>query len=216
MITVLLAEDHQIVREGISLVLKHEPDVSVVAETDNGRDALLKTTELSPDVVLMDMTMPDMNGIEATRRITSTVENAKVLILSMHSDKRFVEQALQAGAKGYLLKGCSSRDLLDAIREVAAGKMYFSPQIMEIIVNNFTKRLPGEAAAVGANLTPREREVLQLVAEGHNTKEIAFILKVNFKTVETYRQQIMKKLNLFTVAEITKYAIREGMTSLDA
>ncbi len=215
MIRVLLADDHNIVRDGISHILEKEPDISVIAQAENGRVAVKLAMELSPDIVLMDMGMPEMNGIEATRRIVDTMENCSVVILSMYSDKRFVRQALAAGAKGYLLKGCAGAELIRAIRAVAGKEVYVCSKIVDVIVNNYVKQSHGDLSASAADLTPREREVLQLMAEGKNTKEIAFMLEIGAKTVETYRQQLMRKLKIFNVASLTKYAVREGMTSLE-
>lgn len=215
MIRVILADDHNIVRDGISYILEREPDISVIAQAENGRAAVKLATELSPDVVLMDMGMPEMNGIEATRRIVDEMKKCNVVILSMYSDKRFVKQALAAGAKGYLLKGCAGAELISAIRAVADNELYVCSKIVEVIVNNYVKQTHGDISASTADLTAREREVLQLIAEGKNTKEIAFMLEIGIKTVETYRQQLMKKLNIFSVASLTKYAVREGMTSLE-
>lgn len=216
MIRVLLADDHNIVRDGISHILEKEPDISVIAQADNGRVAVKLAMELSPDIILMDMGMPVMNGIEATRRIVDATEECNVIILSMYSDKRFVQQALAAGAKGYLLKGCAGAELISAIRAVACNELYVCSKIVEVIVNNYVKQQTfGDISVSVADLTPREREVLQLIAEGRNTKEIAYVLEIGTKTVETYRQQLMKKLNIFNIAALTKYAVREGMTSLE-
>ena len=215
MIRVLLADDHNIVRDGIAHILEKEPDISVVAQAENGREAVKLAMELAPDLVLMDMGMPDMNGIEATRRIEAGVGGCNVIILSMYSDKRFVKQALAAGARGYLLKGCAGAELVSAIRAVAVNELYVCSQIVEVVVNNYVKQARGHISASNADLSPREREVLQLIAEGKNTKEIACVLEIGTKTVETYRAQLMKKLNIFNVALLTKYAVREGMTSLD-
>ncbi|MRR37867.1 response regulator transcription factor, partial [bacterium] len=175
--------------------------------------AMKLAVELKPDVVLMDLSMPDMNGIEATRRIAETSGGSRVLALSMHSDKRFVVESLAAGAKGYLLKDCASEELVGAIRTVAAGDTYLSPQIAGLIVSDYLDKGPSSPTP-SARLTTREREVLQLFAEGKSTKEVAFLLSVSVKTIETHRIQIMRKLNIRSLAELTKYAIREGITTL--
>jgi DNA-binding NarL/FixJ family response regulator len=214
-IRILLADDHMIVREGMRSILEKENDMDVVAVADNGRMALQLAGELRPDVVVMDIAMPEMNGIEATRRLSGEMPGIRVLILSMHSARRFVVETLAAGAKGYLLKDCASEELVSGIRTVAADETYLSPKVADIIVRDYIKRLPESQQPDLAILSSREGEVLQLVAEGLNTKEIAFTLGISAKTVETHRQQIMKKLNLYSVAELTRYAIREGLTPLD-
>lgn len=214
-IKVLLVDDHKIVREGLRSLLEKEGDITIVAEADNGRTAAQRATEMLPDVVVMDIAMPEMNGIEATRRITAENPEIRVLALSMHSARRFVSEALSVGAKGYLLKDCAADELVRAIRTVAADKIYLSPDITDQIVKDYVKNLPDSPPAALNMLSTREKEVLQLIAEGRNTKEIAFTLNVSIKTIETHRQQIMKKLNLQSVAGLTRYAIREGLTPLE-
>jgi DNA-binding NarL/FixJ family response regulator len=214
-IRVLLADDHKIVREGLRSLLEKEPDFDVIAMADNGRIAVQLAGKLMPDVAVIDIAMPEMNGIEATRRILCDNPEIKILTLSMHSARRFVTEALAAGAKGYLLKDCASEELVRAIRIVAANETYLSPKVAEMIVKDYMKRLPESMLPADSLLSTREREVLQLIAEGRFTKEIAFTLAISVKTAETHRQQIMKKLNLHSVAELTRYAIREGLTPLD-
>jgi len=214
-IRVLLADDHNIVREGLRSLLEKEPDIEVVAMADNGRTAVRLAGELKPDVAVLDIAMPEMNGIEATRRINRVNPEIRVLTLSMHSARRFVTEALSAGSKGYLLKDCASEELVRAIRTIAADETYLSPKVAGLIVKDYLKHSPDSAPSAESCLTIREREVLQLIAEGESTKEIAFKLGVSIKTVETHRQQIMKKLNLNGVADLTRYAIREGLTPLD-
>lgn len=216
MIGVMIVDDHNIVREGIRVLLEKVADISVVAEADNGRTALELARELLPDVVLMDMSMPGMNGVEATQRIVADFPASRVLILSMHKDKRYVSQAFRAGARGYLLKDCASTELLQAVRKVAAGEVYVCAGVVGVMIEDYIKRVPECFAQAEVALTPREREVLQLIAEGNNAKNIAYLLKINVKTVDTHRQQIMKKLKMYSIAELTKYAIREGVTSIDA
>lgn len=215
MIKVMIVDDHNIVRQGLRNMLQNVPDIDVVADADSGRSALGLVEQAAPDVILMDMSMPGMNGIEATQRIAEEYRTPRVLILSMHKDKRFVAQALKAGARGYILKDCALLELVKGIREVAAGKRYICAGIMETIIDDYIDQIPGGPAEPGTALTPREREVLQLIAEGHNAKSIAFLLNLNVKTVDSHRQQIMKKLKLHSVAELTKYAIKEGVTSIN-
>jgi len=214
-IRVLLADDHKIVREGLMSLLEKEPDIDVVAMADNGRTAVQLAGELKPDVAVLDIAMPEMNGIEATRRISRDDPQVKVLALSMHSARRFVTEALSAGAKGYLLKDCAAEELVRAIRTVAGNETYLSPKVAGLIVKDYLKHSPETTLSDNSCLTNREREILQLIAEGESTKGIAFKIGVSIKTVETHRQQIMKKLNLHSVAELTRYAIREGLTPLE-
>jgi DNA-binding NarL/FixJ family response regulator len=212
---VLLADDHQIVRNGLRQLLENEEGMEIVSEADNGRDAVRISKELRPDIVIMDVAMADMNGIEATRRIMAVNPETKVLALSMHKEKRLIFEMFDAGAKGYLLKECAFEEVMRAIRVVQQGELYLSPKITGAVLEDYLERMRGGSAAERPSLTPREREVLQLLAEGKNAKEIAFLLDVNISTVETFRHLIMKKLRLNTVAELTRYAIREGLTFLE-
>lgn len=212
---VMIVDDHQIVRDGLKAILHHEEGIGVIAEADNGRTALRLVDELKPEIVIMDIAMPDMNGIEATRRISSEHPEIKVLILSMHHDKRMVIEVFNAGARGYLLKECASDELLRAIRTLLQGEMYLSPKISSIVVKDLVKKQQGENPSEIFSLSSREREVLQLLAEGKNMKEIAFTLDVSIKTVEAFRKRLMDKLKVNSIAELTKIAIREGLTSLD-
>jgi len=213
-VRIILAEDHRITREGLVNLLKERPDMEVVGEAENGREAVKLASELSPDLVIMDVTMPDLNGIDATRIITSGSNNTKVIALSMYSDKQFVQGMIQAGASGYLLKDCAFEELVSAIQAVIQGDTYLSPGIAGIVVQDYLNKLTTDRSSADTVLTNREREVLQLIAEGKSTKEIAARLSVSVKTVETHRRQIMEKLGIFSIAELTKYAIREGLTSL--
>jgi DNA-binding NarL/FixJ family response regulator len=212
-IKVLIADDHQIVREGLRALLEKEPWVTVVGEAQEGRTTLRLARELVPDVILMDVAMPDLNGIEATRQIVAEFPEIKVIALSMHSDKRFVLNMFKAGAKGYLLKDCAFNNLIKAIRVVAANKTYLSEDIADIVVKDYIMGPKLSEDPAGEQLTAREREVLQLVVEGKSTNQIADCLHVSVKTVESHRHQIMQKLNIKSVAELTKYAIRAGITS---
>ena len=213
-VRIILAEDHRITREGLVNLLQERPDMEVVGEAENGREAVKLASELSPDLVIMDVTMPDLNGIDATRIITSGSNNTKVIALSMYSDKQFVQGMIQAGASGYLLKDCAFEELVSAIQAVIQGDTYLSPGIAGIVVQDYLTKLTTDRSSADTVLTNREREVLQLIAEGNSTKEIAAHLTVSVKTVETHRRQIMEKLGIFSIAELTKYAIREGLTSL--
>ena len=212
---ILLADDHQIVREGLRTMLQKNDDMEVVGEAADGRTAVQMAEEMSPDVVVMDVGMPGLNGIEATRQLMNKEPDAKVVALSMHADRRFMGEMLKAGAKGYLLKDGAFEELATAIRAVVSDKVYLSTRIADVVVDDYVRRQSNDQPSAFAKLTPREREVLQLMAEGRATKEIAMDLHVSIKTIETHRRQIMEKLNIYSVAELTKYAIREGLTSLD-
>lgn len=214
-VRVLLADDHTIVREGLRKLVDQDIDIEVIAEADTGRKAVELAIELEPDIVVMDITMPDLNGIDATAKIRSEVPNTRVLCLSMHTDKRFVMAVIRAGASGYLLKDCPSEELSRAIHAIARNEIYLSPQIAHYVVDESISRVDSEVYKGQNLLTPREREIVQLIAEGKNTKTIALDLGISVKTVETHRRQIMRKLNIHSVAELTKYAINEGLTSLD-
>ncbi len=214
-IRIIIADDHQILRQGLRTLLEKEPDMEVVAEAEDGRKTVIMVNELIPHVVIMDVNMPDLNGIEATRQILTDHPDMKVIALSMHADRRFVINMLKAGAHGYLLKDCAFEELAYAIRLVMANKTYLSPGVAEIVVKDYVSRIPSPVQTAFSVLTAREREVLQLMAEGKSTANIAELLHISIKTVETHRQQIMHKLGIRSVAELTKYAIREGLTSLE-
>ena len=212
---VLLVDDHQIVRNGLRQLLENEEGMEIVSEADNGRDAVRISRELRPDIVIMDIAMTDMNGIEATRRIIAANPETKVLALSMHKEKRLIFEMFDAGAKGYLLKDCAFEEVMRAISIMQQGELYLSPKITGAVLQDYLERMRGNSAVDRPSLTPREREVLQLIAEGKNAKEIAFLLDVSISTVETFRHLIMKMLKLNTVAELTRYAIREGLTFIE-
>jgi DNA-binding NarL/FixJ family response regulator len=212
-IKIILADDHKIVRQGLRTLLEQEPDLEVMAEADDGRMAVRLARELSPQVVIMDVSMPDLNGIEATRQVLAECPGVKVIALSMHADRRFVMNMLKAGASGYLLKDSAFEELATAIRMVLAGKIYLSTEIANVVVKDYLQG--GGDESVFSVLTPREREVLQLMAEGKSSRQIADHLNISIKTVETHRMQIQHKLEIYSVAELTKYAIREGLSSLD-
>jgi len=213
-IRIIIADDHEIVRNGLCSLIEKEPDFEVIAEADNGRTAVRIVLELAPEVVIMDIAMPDMNGIEAARQIIAALPNTRVIALSMHAERRYVMEMLKAGASGYILKDNAYEELSRAIRTTLTNRTYLSPQISEIVIGDYVKQLQLVNDSVFSLLSPREREVLQLLAEGHSTARIADRLCISVKTVETYRQHIMEKLNIRNIADLTKYAIREGLTSL--
>jgi DNA-binding NarL/FixJ family response regulator len=224
--TILLVDDHQILRQGLQSLLHRHPDLKVIGQAADGRAAVQMARELSPDVVVMDIAMPGLNGIDATRQMVLAQPNAKVIALSMHRDRRFAEEMLRVGAKAYLVKDEAFEELAEAIRSVLSGRVYLSPRVAGAVVENLLQRdghsggdgdgVAQPAPSAFVRLSPREREVLQLMAEGRATKEIATDLRVSVKTIETHRRQLMEKLNLYSVAELTKYAVREGLTQLDS
>jgi DNA-binding NarL/FixJ family response regulator len=212
---IILADDHKIIRDGLRSLLEQEEDIEVVAQAKTGHETVELVAKFVPNVVIMDIAMPDMNGIEATRHIINSFENVKIIALSMHSDRKFVIEMLKAGASGYLLKNCAFEELANAIRTVTAGKTYLSPSITDVVVDNYVRGSGDNEPSVFSVLTRREREVLQLLAESKTTKQVAIILHISPKTVETHRLKIMKKLDLNNMAALTKYAVREGLTSLE-
>jgi two-component system response regulator NreC len=213
---VLLVDDHVIVRQGLKALLSDEPDMEVVGEANNGREALEKLAALEPDVVLMDISMPGLNGIEATRQIKQRYPDVKVVILSMHANEEYVFQVLQAGAAGYVLKLSDSMEVLTAIRAALSGGSFLSPPISRTVINDYVRR--AEARGQGSDLdllTSREREVLQLLAEGRSNRDIAEELSISIKTVESHRSNIMNKLEVSSKAELIKYALRKGWATLE-
>jgi DNA-binding NarL/FixJ family response regulator len=214
-IRVLLADDHKIIRDGLKSLIDKEAGMEVIAEAENGRDAVRLAKKLRPNMVIMDVSMPNMNGTEATRRITEENLGVRVIALSMHTDRRFILGMLEAGASGYLLKDCAFEELATAIRQVAAGMTYLSPKISEVVVKGYLHKAPGQFQTPCSMLSPREREILQLLAEGMAAKEIADYLKISVKTVETHRRSMLDKLDMRGNAELTKYAIREGLVSIE-
>ncbi len=212
---IIITDDHKIIRDGLRSLLEKENNIEVIAEAENGRQAVELTKELKPDMVIMDITMPELNGIEATRQITANFEDVKIIALSMHSDRRFISEILRAGAKGYLLKDCAFEEMVRAINEVMANRMYLSPRIANIVVDEYVINRTTDTKSVYNVLSPRERQVLQLLAEGKSTKEIALDLSVSVKTIESHRHKVMEKLDIRSIAELTKYAIREGLTDLN-
>lgn len=214
-IRILLADDHKITRDGLKALLDSQKNMTVIGEAENGRQAVRLALELAPDVIVMDINMPELNGIEATRQIIAELPETKIIALSMYSDKRYVVGMLKAGVSGYLLKNCAFDELVSAISAVVANQNYMSQKIANTVMKDYANILESSDSSPASQLTAREREVLQLIAEGLKTKDIAGRIHVSVKTVETHRQQIMRKLNAKSVAELTKIALREGLTSLD-
>lgn len=212
---ILLVEDHMVLREALKSVIDDEDDLEVVGEAEDGREGLEKAIELIPDVVIMDLTMPGLNGIEATVKIREKRPDIKILALSMHAKSPFVKEMFKCGAKGFLVKTCSMSEMLQAIRCVAGGRCYISPSVAGCVVDQFVGRSTGEGSMVFNLLSSREREVLQLFAEGFSAKEIAGLLNLSVSTVESHRRQLKRKLKAGSIAEMVKIAIREGLTPLD-
>jgi DNA-binding NarL/FixJ family response regulator len=210
-ISVLIADDHQLLREGFRAVTEQETDIAIVAEAGDGITAVDRAHALKPDVAILDISMPGINGIEAAARIRRESTGTEVIILSMHTEREYVIKALKVGAKGYLVKSCASAELVDAIRAVARKGTYLSPAISSVLIDEIVVSSDTPKTTV---LSPRENQVVRLIAAGQNTKEIAFELEIGTKTVETYRRSLMKKLQLSNVAELTRYAIRMGMIDI--
>lgn len=213
-IKILLADDHTIMRQGLRSLLEKEADFTVVAEAANGREVLEQARRVKPSVAIMDVTMPGLNGIEATRKLQAELPEVKVVALTVHADKNYLTGMLSAGCSGYLLKDCASDELVHAVRTVASGRAYISPEIAPLLLDDYRKRGAADTTSGAVELAPKEKEVLQLIAEGAPTKEIALRMGVSVKTIERTRAQIMEKLQFFSVAELTKYAVRHGITSL--
>jgi two-component system, NarL family, response regulator NreC len=214
-IRIIIADDHTIVRHGLTKLLQQEKDVEIVAQAQNGHSTLELARELSPDVIVMDVGMPDLNGIDATQQILRENPNIKILALSMHSGRKFVVAMLKAGASGYLLKDCALEELTTALQTIMSGKVYLSPTITDIVVDSYVRQPSEPEQSAFSVLSQREREVLQLMAEGNTTKQIALRLHISPKTVEGHRLRLMSKLNIDNVAQLTKYAIQEGLTSAE-
>jgi DNA-binding NarL/FixJ family response regulator len=214
-VKIVIADDHQLMREGLSSLLSQQDDIQVVGQATNGREAVQLAEKDSPDVVVMDVSMPDLNGIDATRQIVARSPKTKVIALSMHSDRQFVAEMFRAGARGYLLKDGAFEELANAILRVTRNETYVAPTITGFKLEEYEKEEDLGESLMKPRLSEREREVLQMMAEGKGTKEIAADLHLSAKTVETHRQHLMDKLEMYSVAELTKFAIREGLTSLD-
>jgi len=207
MIRVLLADDHAMVRKGFRLILEAQPDMEIAGEAGNGREAVELTEKLHPDVVVMDVAMPELNGIEATRRLASSSPHTRVLALSMHKDSVYVREILRAGARGYLLKDSIDTDLINAVRAVAKGDGYISPGVSDAVLSDYRRHVTDPLDL----LTSREREVLQMIAESKTNKEIAVVLNLSVYTVEAHRGKIMEKLNLHSTSELVRFAVRHGL-----
>jgi DNA-binding NarL/FixJ family response regulator len=210
---ILLADDHTVVRQGLRKVLEERADWKVIAEAGDGREAVRQAEQLKPDIAILDVAMPLLNGVEATRQIVKHVPSVRVLVLSMHADEAYVTQILRAGAAGYLLKDSADVDLLQAVTAIAEGKSFFSPAIARLMLDDYVKQRSGEPGVVDRyeSLSDREREVFQLIAEGKTNKDIAAILFISPSTVETHRARIMEKLDVHSAAEIVLYAVRRGV-----
>ena len=214
-VRIVIADDHKLMREGLSSLLSQQADIQVVGQAVNGREAVQLAERENPDVVVMDVSMPDLNGIDATRQILSRSPRTRVIALSMHSDRQFVAEMFRAGARGYLLKDSAFEELASAITRVAKDERYIAPRISGFRLEDYTRKEERGEPLLAPRLSEREREVLQMMAEGKGTKEIAADLHLSAKTVETHRQHLMDKLEMYSVAELTKFAIREGLTTLD-
>lgn len=212
-VTVFIGDDHAIVREGLRALLALEPRIEVVGEADNGRDAIRQIALLTPDLVLMDLSMPGMNGIEAIRDIRSRCPNVRIVVLTVHRTEEYIRAALEAGANGYVLKESSHAELMIAVRSVMDGKSYLSPVVSEKIIVGYLNRGDVEAKSPWETLTPRERVVLKLIAEGNQNKQIATYLSISVKTVEKHRANMMRKLNLHNAARLTAYAIERHLVT---
>ncbi|MGC9944872.1 MAG: response regulator transcription factor [Bryobacteraceae bacterium] len=206
-IHILLADDHAVVRQGFKMILAAQPDMEIVGEAGNGREALDLAGQLQPDVIVMDVAMPELNGIEATRRIADLSPRSRVLALSMHKDSVYVREILRAGARGYLLKDSISSDLLAAVRAIARGEGYLSPGVSDAVLNDYRRHVTDPIDL----LSSREREVLQMIAEGKTNKEIATVLNLSVYTVDAHRGRIMEKLNLHSVTDLVRFAVRAGL-----
>jgi len=211
-IGILLVDDHEVMCEGLCALLRKEPDMKVVGRATDGRSAVQMARELSPDVVIMDIGMPNLNGIDATRQLISECPNVKVLVLSTHSDGSLIAKALKVGAAGYILKESAFAELIEAINAVSEAKTYLCSKAAKVAFSDYVKMLSNPEWSWDGGLTRREREILQLVAEGKTTKKIAATLHISVKTVDSHREHIMDKLGIHNVAGLTKYAIREGLT----
>jgi DNA-binding NarL/FixJ family response regulator len=213
-LTILLGDDHTLVRQGLRKILEEQPDWEIVAEASDGREAVSQTLSLEPDIAVLDIGMPLLNGIEATRQITRRLPEINVLILSMHSEEAYITQAMKAGARGYLLKDSADTELINAISAVGSGKSFFSPAVAKVMLDDYVRHLSDKGIFDRFDtLSEREREIFQLIAEAHSNKEIADLLSVSPATVETHRAHILQKLDVHNTAELVLYAVRHGIIS---
>lgn len=212
---ILLVDDHQIIRDGLKALIEHEDDMEIIAEASSGREAVELAIRMNPDLIIMDIEMGGLNGIEATRQVHAANADIRILILSVHYNRRSIAEALKAGASGYILKDCAFEELSSAIHLIMAGKTYISSKTLDVILEDYVRLLSGEADISSSSLTPREREVLQLLAEGIHIKAIGLKLAISAKTVESHIANIKNKLKLRSVAKLTRYAIREGIAHLE-
>jgi len=211
---ILLVDDHEVVRRGLSVLLRARPDWEICGEASNGREAVLKTQKLNPDIVVLDIGMPDLNGLEATRQIAKAKPDTRVLILTLHDSDTLVQEVLNAGARGFLLKSDAARDLVTAVEALKNNKTYFTPKVASMVLEGYLRKKNGVGAedpAPRAKLTPREREIVQLLAEGKSSREVADALGLSVKTAETHRANIMRKLNLHSVSDLVMYAVRNNI-----
>lgn len=206
-IRILLVDDHALVRQGFKMILVAQPDMEIVGEAGNGREAIQRAEELRPDIVVMDVAMPELNGIEATRRLLASLPHTRVIALSMHKDSVYVRETLRAGARGYLLKDSPAGDLVTAVRSVASGESYLSPGVSNAVLDDYRRHVTNPIDL----LTTREREVLQMLAEGKTNKEVAVVLNLSVYTVDAHRGRIMEKLNLHSINELVRFAVRNGL-----
>jgi DNA-binding NarL/FixJ family response regulator len=210
---ILIADDHGVVRQGLKALIEIEAGMQVVGEASDGQEVVQLAGQLSPDIILMDIAMPNLNGVEATRLILEDNPQIRIIALSVHSDKNFITEMLKAGASGYILKSCLFDEVLRAIQTVASGDYYLSPKITDVVVDDYKYYMATINKSAQVHLTPRERRIIQLLTEGKSSKQIALRLHLSPKTVDSNRREIMNKLGIFSLAELTKYAIREGLTS---
>jgi len=215
MIKVLVADDHQLLVDGLKPLLDAQSEIDVVGVAKDGLEAADLSRRTRPDIVLLDISMPNLNGIDAARRILKENPLTKIIMLSMHADRRFVQESLRVGAKGYVLKESAATEVIEAIMAVNRGGLFFSPPVRDQVLHEYIEKVQEQDMSSHSPLSGREREVLQILAEGRSTKDIAAVLNISIKTVESHRKQIMDKLGLHSVAELTKYAIREGLTPLE-
>ena len=211
----LIADDHGVMREGLKVLIENQPGMKVVGEAEDGQKVMQLAKQLSPDIIIMDISMPNLNGVEAARLILEENPNIRIIALSVHSDKHFVTEMLKAGASGYVLKSCLFEEVLRAIQTVRDGDYYLSPKITDVVVDDYKYYMATLNKSSKIRLTTRERQVIQLLTEGKSTKQIALCLHVSPKTVDSNRRELMNKLDISSIAELTKYAIREGLTSAE-